>query len=58
MTVGLRMLLLKQFQSISSGVYLHIRQQLLTPTAVSLNADITTGNAKLGYLSLRHSLYN
>ena len=57
MTVGLRMLLLKQFQSISSGVYLHIRQPLLAPTAVSLNGDITIVKAKQGYLSLRHSLY-
>jgi len=44
-TVGFRMPLLKKvFQSISSGVYLHIRRQLLTPTAVSL----LTGNPAPG----------
>jgi len=51
------MLLQNYFQSIGSGVYLHIRQQLLAPTAVSLNADIAIGNADVGYLSLHHSLY-
>jgi len=29
------------FQSASSGVYLHIRQHLLTPTAVSLGAGVS-----------------
>ena len=56
-TEGIRILLLKQiFQSISSGVYLHIRQHLLAPTAVSLDAGIHAGHAELGHLSLRHCL--
>jgi len=34
------------FQSIGSGVYLYIRQQLLAPTAVSLGAGISAGHAE------------
>jgi len=34
------------FQRISSGVYFHIRQQLLAPTAASLYAGISTGHAE------------
>jgi len=36
-------------------VYLHIFQQLLAPTAVSLNAGARAGHADLRYFFLRHS---
>jgi hypothetical protein len=39
MTVGFRMPLL-DVQGIGSGVYLHIRQQLLSPTATSLTVGV------------------
>jgi len=37
-------------------VYLHIRQQLLAPTAASLVVGASANNADLGYLSLRHGV--